>query len=97
MTRAKPWRPAASPAAGNSAIRCVRSTALRVVAFPDAPAGALFSTISSGNGCGATLGSGVDAYIVSGIRAWAAVRSTWWRCCARSRRQRSPSACARTS
>ena len=75
MRRAKPWRPAASPAAGNSAIRCVPSTVLRAVALPAVCARlALTSGVTACAGCGGGAGSGVEAYIVLGIRACALAR-----------------------
>ena len=63
-------------------MRCVSRIAERAAIPAGGPerSGVLFRLISSGKGCGGVEGSGVDAYIVSGICAWARACSRRARC-----------------
>ena len=75
-TRAKPWRPSVFAADGNSPTKCV-APARSSPDFTEILAGAdaRLMSISTRTGCGGGAGSGVEAYIVLGIRACACSRA----------------------
>ena len=83
MRRTTPSRPDVPEDETSNGMRCPRPAAGRGAGRPDAEGGRGRFT-SSGTECGGGAGSGVEAYIVSGICAWAIPRSTL-RCCSACR------------
>ena len=81
MRRTNPSYPDAPAAETNSGMRCPGLAARRGAEG----AGATGRFTSRGTACGGGAGSGVEAYIVSGICAWAIERSTPRRSRARRR------------
>ena len=94
MTRTKPWypfSPVQRAADGNRPTRCPNLTSARANTGASERSGVLSVPASRRKGCGGE-GSGVDAYIVSGICACACSRSMRRYCS--SRACRADSACA---